>query len=72
MELLDYNKLMARKPTLIGRMARARFFECPDNGDCAPLIIAYKGRCAYSTWYELPDDADYAEMEIDELMKTWK
>lgn len=56
MKLSDKAKaFLNRKPTLIGRVAGHAFYEHPEHGDEAPLVmIDPEGRVSLSDWYDVP------------------
>ena len=60
MQLSDKARaFLAKKPTLIGRVAGHAFYEHPTYGDESPLImITPDGKVKKSDHWELPDASD--------------
>jgi len=59
---LPRDKVMARKPTLVGIVLGVRFYECAIHGDDAPLIAMTDQQCGYSDFHDVPKDHELANM----------
>lgn len=56
---------LAKKPTLIGRVAGIAFYEHPELGDESPLIAILKdGRVKRSPYWDMPDAIEVKGWEV--------
>lgn len=52
---LNYNKLMAKKPTHLGQAGGHQWYEHPTRGDEAPLIAVKNGEAYLTEFWEMED-----------------
>lgn len=56
---------LAKNPTHIGTVLGSRFFEHPEYGDEAPLLVIAGDRVVCSDFYELPTVNEWAEIKAE-------
>lgn len=66
---LNKAKVMALKPTLIGKVAGVKFFEDPIRGDEVPLIADTGKSFGRTDFFELPDFTEITEQKLDPVGK---
>ena len=53
--MLNRDKLLNRRPTLVGTVNGVRFYEHPVYGDEAPLVMVTETRCGLTDFWEMSD-----------------
>ena len=53
--MLNSDKLLNRRPALVGTVNGVRFYEYPVYGDQAPLVMVSKTRCGLTDFWEMSD-----------------
>jgi len=56
---VNKDKFFKLSPTLLGVCAGAKLYECPINGDEAPVVLVMDGKAYRTNQYEVDDFADY-------------